>query len=105
MFGETVWCVEGDGRPALDNFWCGACHMAAQGEMESYAADRAEAGIPPCNWFERQILEQAVIAAAIRWRDVASGKLTVPPWAYVDVERELGDAVDALQAKRGGGSG
>lgn len=48
-------CVEGDGRPSAEGFWCGACHMAAQGEMESYAADRAAAGIPPCDWFERQI--------------------------------------------------
>lgn len=52
---------------------------------------------------EETALKEKVVEASIRWRDVASGKLTVPPWAYVDVERELGDAVDAIQAKRGEG--
>lgn len=45
-------CVEGDSRPSLDGFWCGACHMAAQREQAAYLAERVG---PPCNWMDRAI--------------------------------------------------
>lgn len=90
-------CAEGDGRPSVEGFWCGACHMAAEREMESYAADRAEAGISECDWFERQMLEHAVVEAAILLRN---GKQD-----YFLRLNKLNAAVDALvehQAARDG---
>lgn len=113
MSGERVHigkpgdlCVEGDGRPSAEGFWCGACHMAAEKEMESYEADRIEAGISECDWFERQALEHAVVEAAMRitgglgsyvaaWDEsaTASGE-------YGNAWRELRSAAAALQAHR-----
>lgn len=42
-----------------------------------------------------------LVEAAMEWREVVGGKLTVPPKAYLDAECRLASAVDAYVKANG----